>query len=112
MFECTKEASYILWEHTQESNTLDLWYCAEDIARYFEKKDIMDRETVYATMNMNTYNSEYVAFVREIAYRLYVYSGCDDDLTNWYIAERLLTISEWLDALIKMASVYRIKNTD
>ena len=107
LFENTKVAAYFLWEHTQNSNALNLWYCAEDIACYLEQEDILTRAALTAIMRASVYDLGYISFVRPIAFRIYVYTNCDDSLSNWYAAERLLNNEEWCEALTSMADYYR-----
>jgi len=105
LFDNTKVASYFLWEHAQCNKALDLWYCAEDIARYFVSEGLCTISSVNALLDLDYYNIKYIAFVRHIAFRIHIYSGCDNELHNWYTAERLLGLNEWVDALVNMAFV-------
>ena len=106
LFENTKLAAYFLWEHTRLDNTLMLWYCAEDIACFLERSDILSSRRLEAVLSLDVYDLGYIEFVRHIAYRIYVYTGNCDALFNWFTAERLLGNGEWRQALICMASIY------
>jgi len=107
LFECTKMAAYFLWEHTGCDNALSLWYCAEDIACYLEQNSIFSYENVNDIIELGYENAAYIYFVRHIAFRIYIYTNCDDALTNWFAAERLLDIDEWIKSITTMAVIYR-----
>jgi hypothetical protein len=112
LFENTKVAAYFLWEYTGCDQALALWYCAEDLAAYFERKNYLQTSEVYDIMRENIYDIRRVAFVRHIAYRIHVYTGNHDKLANWYAAERLLDNGEWLSAVCAIASVYHENKKD
>ena len=107
LFEDTKLAAYFLWEHSGYANALDLWYCVEDMACYFERGDITDEQYVDNIKALGVQDPGYIEFVRNIAFRVYIYTNCGDALTNWYMAERLLRVGEWVRALTGMAAIYR-----
>jgi len=111
LFKNTKLAAYFLWEYTRLDNTLQLWYCAEDIACFLEQSDILSGEQLESILALNVYDLGYIQFVRHIAYRIYIYTGNDDALFNWYTAERLLGNGEWRQAVAYMASTYGIQKT-
>jgi len=104
-FECTKIVAYYLWEHTGYDNALDLWYAAEDIACFFEQANILDNEMVDSIVRLGTTSGGYIWFVRHIAYRLYLYTQNPDELTNWFLAERLISIPPWIEMLVDMATI-------
>jgi len=111
LFENTKLASYFLWEYTRLDNTLQLWYCAEDIACFLEQSDILNGSQIENILALNVYDLGYIQFVRHIAYRIYIYTRNDDALFNWYTAERLLGNGEWRHAVAYMAYTYGVKKT-
>lgn len=104
-FECTKVVSYYLWEHTGCENALGLWYAAEDIAAFFEQTNILDTEMVNSIKRLGLGSEGYIWFVRNIAYRLYIYTNNHDDIANWYLAEQLLNNPAWLQNLTAMAAM-------
>ena len=108
----TRIVSYFLWEHTGSDRALGLWYCAEDLACYFEQMGILDVEKVDEFRKLGVNDPSYVHFMRHIAFRIYLYTGCDDADTNWYTAERLVKINEWATALVETARIYRNGKAD
>jgi hypothetical protein len=112
LYENTKVAAYFLWEQTQCESALDLWYCAEDIACYFDRKGIFTVSQVDDIKRLGVYNMDYVSFVRHLAFRIYIYTNRIDSETNWYAAERLLAVNEWIHALVCMAKMYHDDMTD
>jgi hypothetical protein len=106
LFENTKLAAYFLWERTKSENTLNLWNCAEDIACFLEQSDMLAPEKVAGILSIGKYDLRYIQFVRHIAYRIYIYTGHESSVSNWYDAEALLENSEWRGALAKMAQIY------
>lgn len=112
LFDSTKLAAYYLWEHTGCENALNLWYCAEDMACYFEQFNILEKQRVDAILRLGVYDPGYIQFVRHIAYRIYIYTNRTDDTANWYAAERLLANGEWTDALLDMSAIYHKEKTN
>jgi hypothetical protein len=106
LFECTKITAYFLWEYTGCSNALALWYCAEDLGAHFERKGYNQLADIIDILKEDVHNLRRIAFVRHIAFRIYVYTGNHDKLANWYTAEKLLHNSEWLEAVLAIASIY------
>ena len=111
LFDNTKKAAYFLWEYTQVDNTLQLWYCAEDIACFLEQSVILSGKQLEAILALDVYDLGYIQFVRHIAYRIYIYTNNNDALFNWYAAERLLANGEWRQAVIHMAYTYNTQKT-
>ena len=107
LFDNTKMAAYFLWEHTGCENALDLWLCAEDMACFFEQTDILGMTQIEIILRLGKYDPGYVNFMQHVAFRIYQYTGCSDELRNWFSAERLLTNTEWSRALTQMAAIYR-----
>lgn len=112
LFDNTKVAAYFLWEYTNCENALSLWYCAEDLASYFERKNYLSPGDVSDILQESVYDMRRVAFVRHIAFRIFVYTGKIDKLNNWYVAERLLANQEWLDSICKIAKIYHDNKRD
>ena len=112
LFDNTKLAAYFLWEHSGCDNALNLWYCAEEMACFFEQEEILDEKRVSGILQAGVNSAEYVWFVRHVAYRVYIYTNRTDDLANWYMAERLLYIGEWVRAITGMASIYRVEKNN
>ena len=107
LFECTKLAAYYLWEQTDCDQALHLWYCAEDIACFFEQSDILNLEALNIIINQETKEDSYIWFVRHIAFRLYVFTNIKDEFINWYAAERLLKSHGWIENALNMAMIMR-----
>jgi hypothetical protein len=112
LFEHTKVVSYFLWEYTGCDRALELWYCAEDIACYFEQMGILSADRVTAVKQLGVYDPAYIHFLRHVAFRIYIYTGQPDANTNWFITERLLVNPEWVAALVGMASIYKSEKTN
>ncbi|MDR3239453.1 MAG: hypothetical protein LBT44_05140 [Clostridiales bacterium] len=106
LFESTKTAAYFLWETTKCDNTLTLWNCAEDIACFLEQSDILSPARITIILGTGVYDMGYISFVRHIAYRIYIYTGREDSLKNWFDAEALLNNIEWRQAITRMAYIY------
>ena len=106
----TRLAAYYIWEQTGCEQALDLWCCAEDIALYFEQSNILTPAAVQSMQAQGTHSGAYMHFVRNIAYRLYIYTGNPHDLANWYLAERLVNMAGFIGHLTIMAALLRTKN--
>jgi len=104
MIEKTKLAAFYLWEYSGYENTMALWYCAEDIASFFERCQMYTDESVLAITRLNHSEREYRSFIRHIAYRLHLYTGIQDDGFNWQVSERLVDNREWREAIVFLAS--------
>jgi hypothetical protein len=107
LYERTKLAAYYLWDETGCDRALELWYCAEDAACFLEQSNITDSVTVYGITKLGRLSEAYIWFVRNIAFRLYVYTGETDELRNWYTAERLIGSEAWVGAVTGMAGLLR-----
>lgn len=101
--EKTKLAAFYIWEQTKCPDTLALWYCAEDIASFFERCHIYGKEDLDGLLSINKNDREYKTFLRHISYRLHLYTGIQDDCYNWYATERLLENNDWREAIIFLA---------
>ena len=104
MIERTKLAAFYLFQYSGYENTLALWYCAEDIASFFERCRMYTEESVQVILQLHRSEREYRAFIRHISYRLHLYMGIIDDIYNWQLAERLLDNREWRDAIVFLAA--------
>jgi hypothetical protein len=109
LFDSTKFAAYFLWEYTHEDNTLKLWRCAEDIAAFLKSSEIFHPDYIVNIIRLGVYDMGYIAFVRQIAYRIFIHTGCGDALANWYSAEKLLANHEWRKAITDMSYIYLTK---
>ena len=108
-FESTKIVAYYLWEYSGHDNALSLWYASEDIACFFEHANILDNGMVDSIKKLGTGSEGYVWFVRNIAYRLHVYTKNPNALYNWRLAEQLLNTPVWVQSTTAMAVML---NTD
>jgi len=110
LFDDIKLTAYFLWECIYNSDNgdtaLKLWYCAEDLAFYFQKSAIYSEYSLENILNKGKYSKYYIDFVRNIAFRIYLFTGNDDSEANWYMAEKLLKNTEWKDAIIDAANIY------
>lgn len=107
LFEKTKIAAYFLWEYTHHANSLNLWSCAEDIACYFEQFRLESVNDIREILRKGYKDEEYIQFVRQIAYRIYIYTNVTNAQYNWAAAEKLLLNGEWCNAMIYMADEFR-----
>jgi hypothetical protein len=107
LFNQTKTAAYYLWKLTGCSNTLNLWYCAEDVACFFDFAGFDTPSAITAVLSGGVYADEYISFVRNISYKLYTYTGNNAALANWYAAERLIQSDAWLASICAMVEVIR-----
>ena len=102
-------ASYFLWEYSKCNDALSMWYCAEDIARYFKMNDIFSIEVLSKIIKKGIYNLDYINFVRNVAFRIYVFTNNSDDIFNWMIAEKLINNMEWCASITRAAYMYKSK---
>lgn len=108
LYEATKVASYFLWEYTKCQNALSLWYCAEEIAFFLESRNIIYKEQIKRYTMLPKDDYEYIAFMRHIAYRIFIFTNNPDANHNWYVAEKLAQNGEWLDEICTTARVYSL----
>lgn len=111
-FDSIKISAYFLWEYTESQNALGLWCCAEDIANFFAMNKIISFSQAENIINLNKNDSMYIEFVRNISYRIFLYTNNRDFKRNWYIAERLIYNGEWLYNIVKAASILCKKKSD
>lgn len=107
IFELSSKAAYLLWDSTNHGNALDNWYCAEDIASFFERLNLISHTLLEELLTLDKKDEEYINFVRNIAFRIYIYTNDNDKIKNWFIAESLLKNAEWTNAVLGMANYYR-----
>lgn len=112
LFNSTKVAAYFLWEYTEHDNALSLWYCAEDIAYFFERKEYFHFNDLLDIILRDTKDMKRVNFTRHIAFRIYIYTRNSDRIKNWFIAERLLNNQEWAESVCSIATIYHENKTN
>lgn len=103
VFESTKLVAYFLWEYTNCSNALFLWNCAEDIIKYFKSEAVFDSQDIQKIICLPPVSSDYINFMRNIAFRIFIYTNNYDDKFNWFVAEKLIFNSECLSAILKIS---------
>lgn len=99
--------SYFLWQYTDHENALDLWNCTKDIVKCLESDEINHLEDVMEIRSKSKYDYAYIRFVRNIAYRIYVFTNNKDSATNWHTAEKLIRNEEWVTELINLVHISR-----
>ena len=102
--EQTKLAAYYIWQYSGYENTKSLWYCVEDAASFLEHHQILDEAELGRVLSLPHTNHEYVEFMRQMAYRLHIFTGIADEGFNWHIAEQLYNITEWRAAVLAVAN--------
>ena len=105
----TQIASYLLWEKTKNSSNcsaLSSWYCCEDIAFYFKENKIISLIKLKEISNKEKSNIDYINFIRNISYRIYIFTNNNNSKYNWYIAESLLENYEWCRTMVNIAYIY------
>lgn len=107
IFEHKRTVSYFIWDYTRHENALASWYCAEDMAYCMERLGVAGHEDFAAVLRLRRDNPAYIDFIRNIAFRIFIYTGCDDETKNWFIAERLTLNGEWLGALLELIHDFR-----
>lgn len=107
LYNFTKTASYFLWEYTKCEHALNLWRCAEDIAFYAERHDVLTVSQIQTILHMGKQNYAYSDFIRNIAFRIYLFTGVNDSKINWFTAERLAYNMEWCAAITGMANIFK-----
>ena len=103
IFESTKLAAYFLWEYTNCDNALSSWQCAENIAQYFKNENLFCSESIFSVIRLPKNNFSYINFIRQIAFRIFIYTKNNDDKANWYAAEKLIFNREFLLAVLNVA---------
>lgn len=107
IFENTRIAAYYLWEFASGTSASKLWACAEDFASYLERRDICDIEGIYDILKRGKSDICYINFVRNLSYRLYLYTEDSNQISNWYAAEKLLSNNEWCYSIAAVAHALR-----
>lgn len=108
----TQLAAYSLWEYSACENALSMWCAAEDIACFFEQANVFGLDRVEEIRELGFENEVYIWFVRNIAFRLYIYTGNDHELTNWFLAEELIRDQGWVANLSAMAYMLHTDATE
>ncbi len=109
LLESVNKAAYFIWEATGYKNTLEIWYCSEDIACFLERNNILNRQDFEKIIKLNGTDNEYIGLIRNISFRIYIYTNNKDTQNNWFVAEKLSKNYEWVDAITAVADFY--KNT-
>lgn len=116
LFEDIKLAAYFLWEYSHsndnDDNALKLWYCAEDLACFFQRSGIYTKYHIQSILDKGIYHLHYIEFVRNIAFRIFWFTGNDDRNSNWYVAEQVLQNEEWRKAIIDASNIYNNINKE
>jgi hypothetical protein len=110
LFDNTKLAAYFLWECTHEDNTFKLWRCAEDMAGFLNSSEIFCPDCIVGIIRLGVFDMGYIAFVRHIAYRIFIHTGRSDALANWFSAEKLISNGEWRGAITSMSYIYHTQD--
>jgi len=105
LFDSTKLVAYYLWEETGCERALELWYCAEDIACYLARANILDRAMIVSIRELNPQDEGYLYFVRHLAFRLFIYTGNTNCWANWFFAENLISNESWIEHITGMATI-------
>ena len=106
LFDATNKAAYHIWEASKNENALNIWYCAEDLASWFEKNGILSRQDVQNIRSQGNDSYEYTNLIRNIAFRVYIYTTNNNQLDNWFTAEVLVNGWTWVDSITDMAKYY------
>jgi len=104
-FESTRVAAYYIWDRTQCDDALALWYAVEDIATFFKKSNILNAAIIGGIKEIGKEKEAYRWFIRHIAYRIYIYTGNEYELENWFLAEYLVESEEWIEQIIQLANL-------
>ena len=97
-----KRAAYLIWEVIEHDNALAVWRCAECMSVMLERIGVHSSFELERVVKRGIYHQEYIEFVRKIAYLLYLHTG-NDDLKNWYGAEKLIQNAEWRAVMSELA---------
>ena len=103
-----QKAAYFIWEYTNCDKALDMWRCAEDTAAFLGQCGMVSASDIAKFAKEDRSSFEYISFVRHIAYRIYIYTGREDDFANWIDAEKLIGDDEFVNAISIAAKSYKI----
>ncbi|MDR2938976.1 MAG: hypothetical protein LBV08_01505, partial [Clostridiales bacterium] len=78
-----------------------------DIGCYFERYDITSILEFEKLSNLQEIDVEYINLIRNIAFRVYIYTNTKDMMTNWLVAENLAKNYEWVEAITIAANFYK-----
>lgn len=114
LFKDIKIVAYFLWEYTKFENALKLWCCSEDIAYYLSYRDFTSFKKIKSVIESEKTYYDYVEFIRNIAYRIYLYTANKKSEENWYAAEKLFSNLECVYAITDAARIfkYEFPNSD
>ena len=100
-------SAYFLWIETGSLNALAMRNCARDILKYLFENAVLLTADLVSVLEKGWEDEEYINLVRNIAFRIYCFSGCTDALANWCAAERVLRNAEWRNAAVNAANMLR-----
>ena len=112
LYENTKLATYLLWEQTRSDNAINLWYCTEDIAFYLYLNGIETVRDIFDIIIKGKESFEYILLIRNLSYRIFVYTNNYNSQINWYAAEHLVSNREWCNAIASIVSEYKAAGED
>ncbi len=110
-FDATRICAYFLWEYTQFDSAMSHWFCVEDIACFFEERGIFDLVALDYYIDRNKHDVVYINFIRNLAYRIFVFTGNNDSFKNWMIAERLVNNMEWNESITGIAKTFNLRKS-
>ena len=103
LFDNMKVGAYLIWERVQGEGALNFWHCTEEIAGFLKCRSLFDLNSIKAVIKKDVFDVEYIDFVRNISYRLYLYTHRNDAIVNWFDSEQLLRNDEWVSAVTRVA---------
>ena len=106
LFDVTNQTAYHIWEASKSDNALNVWYCAEDIASWFEKNGLFTQQDIIDIRDKGSKSYEYTDLIRNIAFRIYIYTCNDNQLDNWFASELLINDEVWINSVTAMARYY------
>ena len=101
-----KIISYFLWSFTGCDRPMDMWLCAEEIGSFAEQFGYLSHTRLNGMLSKGKFDFSYIQFIRNLAFRIYLFTGCESSDFNWYCAELLLQNNEWRQALLNVANAY------
>ncbi len=104
VFGATKLIAYFLWEYTGNENTIMMWRCAESIYHFIKNQDFHTHDEIKNIIYLPRQSAEYKNFVRNIAYRIFLFTRNNDAKANWFCAEKIIFNTECLSAMTKISS--------
>ena len=98
-----KLVAYFLWEYTKHENSISLWHCARSIARYFRDRNIFDNSSLEKIILLPKNNDNYVKFMQNVSYRIFLFDKNPDKKLNWFAAEKIVFNAESRFAILKLS---------